>query len=86
VRQSLLNQSNGPRLGRKLKRKVIYTRRLTLQEERSRRQRKNHRGHRGADGIAGPETEQAIRWFQSVDKLPVTGQVDSATLKALQIG
>ena len=38
------------------------------------------------DGIVGSKTEQAIRWFQSVDKLPVTGQIDSATLQALRIG
>jgi len=38
------------------------------------------------DGIAGSQTEHAIRWFQSVDKLPVTGQIDSATLQALHIG
>jgi len=42
--------------------------------------------HGPIDGIAGSETEQAIRWFQSVDKLPVTGQIDSATLQALRIG
>jgi hypothetical protein len=33
-----------------------------------------------------PQTERAIRWFQSVDKLPVTGQIDDPTLKALRIG
>jgi hypothetical protein len=37
------------------------------------------------DGTIGPETLRAIRWFQSVDKLPVTGRIDSATLRALQI-
>jgi hypothetical protein len=37
------------------------------------------------DGAIGPETEKAVRWFQSVDKLPVTGQVDSQTLQALGI-
>jgi Putative peptidoglycan binding domain len=42
--------------------------------------------HGPIDGIAGSETERAVRWFQSVDKLPVTGQIDSATVKALQIG
>ena len=42
--------------------------------------------HGPIDGIAGPETERAVRWFQSVDKLPLTGRIDSATLKALQIG
>ena len=40
--------------------------------------------HGPIDGIAGSETEQAIRWFQSVDKLPVTGRIDSATLQALR--
>src|ERR1700730_12395240 len=28
------------------------------------------------DGNTGPETQNAIRWFQSVDNLPVTGQID----------
>ena len=42
--------------------------------------------HGPVDGVAGPETKHAVRWFQSVDNLPVTGQIDSATLKALQIG
>ena len=37
------------------------------------------------DGTVGPQTETAIRWFQSVEKLPVTGQIDSATLGALSI-
>jgi hypothetical protein len=41
--------------------------------------------HGAVDGIVGPETRQAIRWFQSVDKLPVTGLVDDATLNRLQI-
>jgi peptidoglycan hydrolase-like protein with peptidoglycan-binding domain len=35
--------------------------------------------------MAGPQTEKAIRWFQSVDKLPVTGQINRPTLKALRI-
>jgi peptidoglycan hydrolase-like protein with peptidoglycan-binding domain len=39
--------------------------------------------HGSIDSIAGRETDQAVRWLQSVDKLPVTGQIDSATLKAL---
>ena len=42
--------------------------------------------HGPIDGIAGSETEQAIRWFQSADKLPVTGRIDNATLQALRIG
>jgi len=37
------------------------------------------------DGVAGSATEHAVRWFQSVDHLPVTGRIDSATLQALQI-
>ena len=37
------------------------------------------------DGTVGPQTETAIRWFQSVDKLPVTGQIDDPTLQALRI-
>ena len=37
------------------------------------------------DGIISPQTQQAIRWFQSVNKLPVTGQIDSPTLKELGI-
>ena len=41
--------------------------------------------HGHVDGLIGPQTEKAIRWFQSVDKLPVTGQIDDPTLKALRI-
>jgi peptidoglycan hydrolase-like protein with peptidoglycan-binding domain len=41
--------------------------------------------HGQVDGLIGPQTERAIRWFQSVDKLPVTGQIDDSTLKALRI-
>jgi Putative peptidoglycan binding domain len=41
--------------------------------------------HGQVDGLTGPETESAIRWFQSVDKLPVTAQIDDPTLKALRI-
>jgi hypothetical protein len=41
--------------------------------------------HGQIDGIAGPETRRAISWFQSVDKLSVSGQIDDPTLKALQI-
>ena len=37
------------------------------------------------DGTVGPQTETAIRWFQSVDKLPETGQIDDPTLQALRI-
>jgi peptidoglycan hydrolase-like protein with peptidoglycan-binding domain len=32
--------------------------------------------HGPVDGLISPETEAAIRWFQSVDKLPVTGRID----------
>jgi hypothetical protein len=38
------------------------------------------------DGIAGFETAQAVRWFQSVNHLPVTGQIDSETIEAMRIG
>jgi Putative peptidoglycan binding domain len=41
--------------------------------------------HSDVDGLIGPQTEKTIRWFQSVEKLPVTGQIDDPTLKALQI-
>jgi hypothetical protein len=41
--------------------------------------------HGPADGTIGPETQGAIRWFQSVAKLPITGRIDSALLRALQI-
>jgi Putative peptidoglycan binding domain len=37
------------------------------------------------DGVIGPQTAKAVRWFQSVDTLSVTGQIDSPTLKALGI-
>jgi peptidoglycan hydrolase-like protein with peptidoglycan-binding domain len=42
--------------------------------------------HDQIDGIMGSETAQALRWFQSADKLPVSGQIDSATVPALRIG
>lgn len=41
--------------------------------------------HGPVDGAIGRETERAIRVFQSVAKIPVTGRIDAATLKALQI-
>jgi peptidoglycan hydrolase-like protein with peptidoglycan-binding domain len=41
--------------------------------------------HGPIDGLFGPQTERAISWFQSVDKLTVTGRIDDPTLKALQI-
>jgi hypothetical protein len=42
--------------------------------------------HGQIDGITGSETAQALRWFQSVNKLPVSGQIDGATVQALRIG
>jgi len=41
--------------------------------------------HGQVDGLVGPPTEGAIRWFQSVDKNPVTGQIDEPTLRTLRI-
>ena len=41
--------------------------------------------HGQIDGIVGPQTRKAISWFQSVDKLSVSGRIDNPTLKALQI-
>ena len=41
--------------------------------------------HGPVNGLIGPETQGAIRWFQSIDKLPVTGQIDDRTLKGLGI-
>jgi hypothetical protein len=40
--------------------------------------------HGPIDGLIGPQTTEAVRGFQSFDKLPVTGQIDGPTLKALQ--
>jgi len=37
------------------------------------------------DGQVDPKTQKAISWFQTVEKLPVTGRVDAPTLNALQI-
>jgi peptidoglycan hydrolase-like protein with peptidoglycan-binding domain len=37
------------------------------------------------DGVIGSETVKAVRWFQSVSNLPVTGRIDDSTLKALRI-
>jgi hypothetical protein len=42
---------------------------------------KSIKGH--VDGMISSETERAFRWFQSVDKIPVTGRIE--TLRALQI-
>ena len=41
--------------------------------------------HGPIDGLIGSQTGRAISWFQSVDKLPVTGRIDDPTLEALQI-
>ena len=41
--------------------------------------------HGSIDGVVGPETEKAVRWFQSVDKLPVNGELNDQTLKALDV-
>jgi peptidoglycan hydrolase-like protein with peptidoglycan-binding domain len=37
----------------------------------------------GIDGVYGPETERAVRAFQQIAKLPVTGTVDQVTWEAL---
>jgi hypothetical protein len=42
--------------------------------------------HGEIDGFVGPSTERAIGWFQSVDKLAVSGRIDEPTLQALNIG
>jgi hypothetical protein len=41
--------------------------------------------HGAIDGISGTETEHAVRWFQVVNHLPVTGRIDGATMQALRI-
>jgi Putative peptidoglycan binding domain. len=41
--------------------------------------------HGPINGIAGPQTRKAISWFQSVDKLSVSGRIDDPTSKNLQI-
>jgi hypothetical protein len=41
--------------------------------------------HGPIDGVNGPQTAKAVRKFQSVDQLSVTGQIDGLTLKALGI-
>ena len=35
------------------------------------------------DGDFGPNTEKAVRRFQQLNKLPVTGRVDAATMRLL---
>jgi peptidoglycan hydrolase-like protein with peptidoglycan-binding domain len=37
------------------------------------------------DGVMGPQTAKAVRRFQSVDQLSVTGEIDGPTLEALRI-
>jgi hypothetical protein len=37
------------------------------------------------DGVSGPQTEDALRWFQAVNHLPVTGRIDGATVQALHL-
>jgi peptidoglycan hydrolase-like protein with peptidoglycan-binding domain len=41
--------------------------------------------HGQIDGLVGPGTWKAISWFQSVEKLTITGRIDDSTLNALQI-
>ncbi len=41
--------------------------------------------HGEVDGLVGPGTQKAIGWFQSVEKLAVTGRIDDPTLQALKI-
>jgi hypothetical protein len=41
--------------------------------------------HGPIDGVIGAETRKAISWFQSNDKLSVTGRIDGPTLRALRI-
>jgi hypothetical protein len=36
------------------------------------------------DGIAGPKTSEALRYFQADERLPVTGELDDATREKLQ--
>lgn len=38
-----------------------------------------------ADGVLGPSTENAVRQFQEVQRLPITGTLDQDTLSALGI-
>jgi hypothetical protein len=37
------------------------------------------------NGLPGPQTEDALRWFQAVNHLPVTGKIDGATVQALHL-
>lgn len=37
------------------------------------------------DGLLGPQTREALRNFQRARRLPVTGRLDEATLKALDV-
>lgn len=38
-----------------------------------------------SDGVAGPRTQSAIRQFQAKNGLPQTGQLDTATMSALNV-
>jgi hypothetical protein len=37
------------------------------------------------DGLSGRQTEDALRCFQAVNHLPVTGKIDGATMQALHL-
>jgi hypothetical protein len=41
--------------------------------------------HGPIDGLVGPGTREAISWFQSVEKLTVTGRIDDPRMNALKI-
>ncbi len=45
--------------------------------------RDDHHRELGVDGIFGPETEEAVRDFQRMSGLPVTGKVDHTTWERL---
>jgi peptidoglycan hydrolase-like protein with peptidoglycan-binding domain len=57
------------------------------EQVRSAQQALQQKGHySGAiDGIAGPQTEAAVREFQEIQGLEVTGKLDDETLKRLGI-
>jgi peptidoglycan hydrolase-like protein with peptidoglycan-binding domain len=37
------------------------------------------------DGTLGPQTQQALRWFQNAKGLVATGDLDEKTLNALEV-